>query len=100
VEDVIEVVNNARLSGNRVKALGTGWSWNTAIAGDGDDYVVLSGDLADASAAVIDLDEPSVVVGAGVQAFNLYMVLQDTGFNIEAKAGALLRPNRKLLVDC
>lgn len=90
VGEVLAVVEEAKNNGRRVKGLGTGWSWSTTIASDDNDvYIVLTGGLADASVVEFDLAEPSVVVGAGVRAFDLYLELQDTGFNIEAKGNCL-----------
>ena len=95
VDQVLEVVEDAKSSGKRVKAFGTGWSWSTTIAGDGDTYIKLTGDLADATKAKIntspttDAPTPSATVGAGVLAFDLYLQLQNTGYNIEAKGNCL-----------
>lgn len=91
VDCVIATVSAAKSDNQRVKVFGTGWSWSTTIASDGDTYIQLTGDLADASQAEFDLDalEPSVIVGGGVVAFDLYMELQDTGFDIEAKGNCL-----------
>ncbi|CAB9516700.1 Oxidoreductase [Seminavis robusta] len=88
---VVANVGIAKNEGKRVKVLGTGWSWSTTIAGDGDTYLKLMGSFADVSEAEFDLSEPSVVVGAGVRAFDLYLALQDTGYNILAKGNCLAR---------
>ena len=91
VDCVIAAVSEAKSDNQRVKVFGTGWSWSTTIASDGDTYIQLTGDLADVSQAEFDLDspEPSVIVGGGAVAFDLYMELQNTGFNIEAKGNCL-----------
>lgn len=91
VDCVTMAISNAKSEGSRVKAFGTGWSWSTTIAGDGDTYIVLSGALADASTTLFNLtaEQPSAIVGGGVQAFDLYMELQPTGFNVEAKGNCL-----------
>lgn len=88
---VMTTISNAKSQGHRVKAYGTGWSWSTTIASDGDVYILLKGSLADALLATFNFtnEKPSVIVGGGVQAFHLYMELQPTGFNIEAKGGCL-----------
>lgn len=91
VDCVRTAILNAKNNGQHVKGFGVGWSWSTTIAGDGDMYIVLRGALADASTTQFDLTAtaPTAVVNGGVQAFHLYMELQSTGFNIEAKGGCL-----------
>lgn len=89
VECVVDAVETAKSNQQRIKAIGSGWSWSTSIARDGDTYVTFSGSMADVSSAVYDDETPSIIVPAGVKAFDLYMALQATDYNVEAKGNCL-----------
>jgi len=90
VDEVIAIVNESKVNGDRVKAYGTGWSWNTAIARDGDTYVSLRGKLADSSTGVqIDTTDHTAIVNGGVIVFELYMLLQKAQLDLEAHGACL-----------
>lgn len=89
---IAEVETAVAQASGRVKPFGSLWSWSTQIAQDGDTYIRLTGPMADASLIEVVLTEensPSVIVNGGVKAFDLYMELQQTAYNIESKGSCL-----------
>ena len=59
--DVLTAVESAIASGEKIKAFGTGWSWNTVISGDGDTYVILSGGLSNINTAELNTTDQTVL---------------------------------------
>jgi len=88
-EEVVSIVAaaNASMMHRRIIPYGTGWSWNTAIAGDGDNYVLLKGALA--TEIDINIAAQTATIGAGVKIFDVYMALQGTGLEVEAHGACL-----------
>ena len=86
ITNIETTVKPALASGEKIKAFGTRWLWNTVISGDGVTYLILSNDPSDISEAKLNTTDKTMEVDSGIQSFDLFMLLQTINQTLNHKS--------------